>query len=118
VQYRLLPGIVEQEGTHFQSFSELWRPTELLFIQQIRELLHDMQSRYDRLVEATGELETLTYAAKYIKVIQGMRLLLREANFQWKADQLRFLRAASQFYSGYGTVLRFLRFEQARGTFS
>lgn len=117
MQYQLLPQLLRQEGTHFQQVQNFWRPTELLLLQQVRRLLRDMQGRYDRVAAAHEELQSLVRADRYIKLLNDMRLALREANFQWKADQLRFLRAASRFYTDLGTILRFLRFEQQRGTF-
>lgn len=118
MQYELLPQILRQEGTDFQQVENFWRPQELLLVQQVVRLLHDMQGRYNVLAGAHEELQTLIRADRYIRLLKDMRLALREAGFQWKADQLKFIRAAARFYSDYGTVLRFLRFEQQRGTFS
>jgi len=73
----------------------------------------DMRDRYKRLASALGELQTLKRASKYVKLLQRMRLWLRLASFSWKADHLRFIQAVAEFYGDYGTVLRFLKFEQA-----
>lgn len=118
MHYQILPAILDSEGTSFQQIEQRWRPTQLLFLQQVRELLGDMQARYEFVAAAHEELVTLRRPDRYIKLLTTMRLSLREASFQWKADQVRFLRAASQFYSDYGAILRALKFEQARGTFS
>jgi hypothetical protein len=118
VAYPILKQIIRQEGTHFQQVENFWRPQELLLLQQVRSLLHDMQDRYNHMAAARDELQTLVESDRYIKLLLDMRLALREANFQWKADQLRFLRASSRFYSDYGAILRLLRFEQLRGTFT
>ena len=88
-----------------------WRPTDLLFIQQVRMLLHDMEHRFKRLEAARSELETLRRAEFYIKVLTRIRLYLRKAMFNWKANQLVFLEAASGFYSEYGQLLRLLKFD-------
>lgn len=76
-----------------------------------------MQARYEHLAAAQEELQTLDRADKYIKFLHRMRLWLREASFKWKADQLAFIQAVSGFYSDYGAVLRYLKFDQARGRF-
>ena len=110
--------MLRQEGWHFQDITDLWRPTQLLFITQVRSMLHDMQARYDEATSATEELQTLVRADRYFKELTAMRLALREANFQWKANQLRFLQAAAKFYDNFGAMLRFLRWEDQRGTFS
>jgi hypothetical protein len=118
VSYRILPWLVEQEGSDFQQVHNRWRPKSLLMLQQVRKLLKDMQARYEHLSAAEGELGTLDRAPKYIRYLRRMRLWLRQASFKWKADQLSFLQAVSGFYSDYGVVLQLLRFDQARGKFN
>lgn len=118
MDYRYLPRILRQEGTHFQDVSDVWRPTELLYIAQVRDLLRDMQGKYDEAAASTEELQSLPRSDRYFTLLQSMRLALREANFQWKANQVRFLNGASRFYASFGTFLRFLRFEAQRGTFN
>jgi hypothetical protein len=110
--------MLRQEGTSFQDVSDIWKPTQLLYMAQVRSLLHDMQVKYDEASAASEELQTLPRSDRYIKQLTEMRLSLREANFQWKANQVRFLNAASKFYSNFGTMLRFLRWEGQRGTFT
>lgn len=77
-----------------------------------------MQKRYDEAVSAHDELVTLPRGSVFVKLLVSMRLALREANFQWKGNQLRFIQASSRFYSSFGTMLRLLRNEAQRGTFS
>ena len=115
MQYPLLRWIVEQEGSDFQVVQNHWRPVRLLFIQQVRALLHDMEHRYKRLEAARPELETLERAERYIKILTRMRLWLRQSFYTWKANQLAFLQATAGFYSEYGQLLRFLKFDQTRG---
>lgn len=111
----LLRRIVEQEGTAFQQIEHFWRPQNLLMSAQVRVLIHDIERRFERLSEAEGEFETLDRADKYIKLLRRMRLDVRAATFSWKANQLRFIQAVTQFYSDYGAVLRLLKQDQQRG---
>ncbi len=108
--------MLRQEGSHFQDVSDIWKPTELLLMAQVRELLHDMQGRYDEAAAATEEFQTLPRSDLYFRQLTDMRLALREAHFQWKSNQVRFLSAASKFYGNFGAMLRFLRWEFQRGT--
>ncbi len=110
--------MLRQEGTSFQDVTDIWKPTQLLLMAQVRELLHDMQGRYDEAAGATTELESLPRSDRYFKELAEMRMALREAHFQWKANQVRFLNAASKFYANFGAMLRFLRWELQRGTFT
>lgn len=118
MQYTLLPWIIEQEGSDFQVVQNHWRPAHLLFIQQMRVMLQDMKRRYQQLEAARSELQTLERAERYIKLLNRMRLWLRQAFYSWKANQLAFLQATAGFYSDYGVVLRFLKFDQMRGRFA
>ncbi len=110
--------MLRQEGKEFQDVTDIWRPTQLLLMAQVRQLLHDMQGRYDEAIAATEEFTTLEHSDRYFKELSEMRMALREASFQWKANQLRFLQAASKFYQNFGAMLRFLRWEAQRGTFT
>lgn len=109
--------MLRQEGTSFQDVSDIWKPTELLYMAQVRDLLHDMQGRYNEVAAATEEFQTLPRSDRYFKELAEMRMSLREAHFQWKSNQVRFLNAASKFYANFGAMLRFLRWELQRGTF-
>ena len=117
MSYLLLPWIIEQERD-FKPVGRNWRPTNLLLIRQSRLLLKDMRTRLEHLEEAKGELQTLPRADRYIRRLYSLRLRIREANFEWKADQLSFLQSVAQFYRDYGAILRFLKFDQAMGRFS
>jgi hypothetical protein len=119
VQYKYIPWLLEQEvGTDFQTIHQRWRPKNLFLLRQVQLLLKDIQGRYRNLELARSELVTLTYADKYTKYLQRMRIWVREANFSWKADQLRFLKSVSGFYSDYAAVLRLLKMDQLRGKFT
>lgn len=115
--YTVLPRILQQEGDRFRTTDNVWRPIDLFFLQQARLLLQDMEERYDHLVSATDELQTLTRADVLIRLLTRMRLAVREARYVWKSDHLDFIRTISEFYQSYGMVLRMLRIEQARGRF-
>lgn len=118
MRYRLLRWILDQEGTSFQRIDRRWRPTDLLYLQQVRALLKDIQNRFDALTAAEEELRTLDRADLYIRALRQMRVYARAAAFTWKADQLSFIRAVSGFYESYGTVLRLLKVDEARGRFT
>lgn len=117
--YNYIPWILDQEsGEDFQSVHQQWRPRNLFMLRQVQLLLKDIQYRYESLEIARDELVTLEYAAKYIKYLRRMRIWIRDANFAWKADQLKFLKSVAGFYSDYGIVLRLLRIDQLRGKFT
>ena len=118
MQYSTILRMLQQEGTDFQDVSDIWKPTQLLLMAQVREMLHDMQGRYDEASSASEEFQTLPRSDRYFKQLTEMRMALREAHFQWKSNQMRFLTAASKFYSNFGAMLRYLRWELQRGTFS
>ena len=113
--FQVLPQVLEQES--FQRIDRRWRPTDLFLVQQVRLLLKDMGMRYDRLASAQSELLTLVRGDVYIKLLRRMRIWLRSAMFNWRADHLRLAQAIGGFYGDYGTILRLLKNEQARGTF-
>lgn len=110
--------MLRDEGTAFQDVTDIWKPTELLYMAQVRTLLHDMQDKFNEVSAASEEFQSLPRSDRYFKQLTDMRLALREAHFQWKANQVRFINAASKFYSNFGAMLRFLRWEAQRGTFS
>jgi hypothetical protein len=119
VQYHYIPWILEQEaGSEFESVHQRWRPRNLFLMRQVQLILKDMDSRQANLELARDELQSLEYAAKYIKYIRRMRIWVRDAGFAWKADQLRFLKSAAGFYSDYGAILRLLKMDQLRGKFT
>lgn len=119
MQYRYISWILEQEiGADFQTVHQRWRPQDLLLLRQVQLILKDTRARYENLELARAELKTLEYASKYLKYLQRMRLWRRDAEFSWKADQLKFLKSVAGFYSDYGAVLRLLRIDQLRGKFT
>lgn len=118
MQYHYIPWLLEQESdSEFQSVHQRWRPRDLFLMRQVQLILKDMQSRQENLELARDEFQTLEFAAKYDKYIRRIRIWLRDANFSWKADQLRFLKSVAGFYSDYGAILRLLRIDQIRGKF-
>lgn len=118
MSYTLLPWILQQEGDHFRTTDNVWRPVDLLYLQQARASLRDVEERYARIASALDELQTLTRADAFVKLLTRMRLVVREARYVWKSDHLAFIRSISEFYANYGLVLRLLRIEQARGRFA
>ena len=117
--YRYIPWILEQEQeVDFQSVNQRWRPHNLLQVHQVQLLLKDIRSRFENLDLARDELVTLVYAPKYVKYLKRMSLWVRDAGFSWQADQLKFLKSVSGFYSDYGAVLRLLKVDQLRGQFT
>ena len=115
-EYHFVNWILEQERAEdFHSTNQSWRPRQLLFLRQTQVLLKDIRFRLDNLELARDELRTLRYAPRYIKYLSRMHLWVRQASFAWRADQLKFLKAVSGFYSDYGAVLRLLRIDQLGG---
>jgi len=117
VSYLLLPWILEQEGSAFKQVHQHWRPTTLILVRQARILIKDMRRRLDYMEKGKDELQMLPRADRYGKYLHRMRISYRDANFQWKADQLSFLNSVDKFYQDYGAVLRLLKFDQAMGRF-
>ena len=117
MQYELLPQIITDEGTNFYRITYRWKPKGLIPDPYRRNLLKDAQKRFELLTLAEEEIQTLNYPDRYFKIIRKMRLGLRKAHFAWRSDDLEYLRQIADFYSGYGIILRYLKFEQARGRF-
>ena len=115
MQYQLLPLLLEQEGDQFYNVSKNWRPKNLLPDPFRRNLLKDAERRFKALVEAEGELRSLDRGHVYIQILRRMRLTTRTAQFAWRFDDLKFLESIASFYTDYGTVLRLLKFDSARG---
>jgi len=74
-----------------------------------------MIRRYTRLKESLEELKQLDRAEMYLKQVRSLRLLVKKAYFLRRANHLAFAQAVTEFYSIFGVVLRFLRFDEARG---
>jgi len=115
VDFPLLHQLIDHEGDTLMQIENRWRPRNLLMSAQVRVLIHDIERRYERLSEAEDELDKLDRRDVYIKYLRRMRLDMRASTFSWKADQLRFIQAISQFYSDYGAILRLLKFDLLRG---
>lgn len=115
MEYKVLPWVLRQERDDIQVIQKRWQPKDLLFLAQAKETLRDLDRRYSFLNTAQDELLTLDRGSLYIKLLSRMRLLLRQAHFTWRGDQLSFLRAVSRFYTDYGAVLRLLKEDSLRG---
>lgn len=117
MRFVALPQILEQEGPNFYRIEHRWQPRDLIPDPYRRNLLKDARGRLQRLEVAENELQLLDRAALYINLLKRMRLSLRQAQFAWRVDDLKFIRNISEFFSDYGTVLKHLKIDQARGRF-
>lgn len=115
MRYELLPRILEHEGVQFYNVSQKWQPKNLIPDPYRRNLLKDVQRRFKLLSLAEEEFRTLDRAHLYIQILRRMRFAVRAAQFAWRFDDLKFLENISSFFSDYGTVLRNLKFDRARG---
>lgn len=115
MQYELLPKILRQEGGQFYRIDRKWQPKGLIPDPYRRNLLKDAQERFEQLDKAEREFRTLTRAPLYVKILRRMRLLIKDAQFAWRTDDLKFLESIANFFTDYGTVLRFLKDDDARG---
>lgn len=115
MSYDILRWIVDQESGTFQRIENRWRPTDLYMETQIRALLKDMSRRYERLVAARDELSMLDRKDMYLKLIRRMGFFLKNASFSRRSNHLAFAQATTGFYTDFGAVIRFLKFDQARG---
>jgi hypothetical protein len=112
---RLLPWILEQEAGAFQRLDRKWRPQNLLPEPYRRSLLKDIQGKYERIFSALDEFTTLDRGAIYVKLVHRMRLYVQKAKFAWRFDDLAYFQAVTGFYSDYGTLMRLLATDKARG---
>ena len=115
MSYRHIPRLLEQEGSHFYRIDKRWQPKNLIPDPYRRNLLKDAQGRYEALSQAEDELQTLIRAPLYIGILKRMRLTIKDAQFAWRTDDLKFIRAVASFFKDYGTVLHHLKLDQARG---
>lgn len=115
MQYELLPKVLEQEGSHFYRIDRVWQPKDLIPDPYRRNLLKDAQERFKRVSLAEREFRTLDRAHVYIQILRRMRLTIKDAQFAWRMDDLKFLAAIASFFRDYGTVLRLLKYDEARG---
>lgn len=115
MQYTVLPQVLLQEGSRFYRVDRTWQPKDLIPDPYRRNLLKDAQERFNLLSSAEKEFRTLDRAHIYVKVLRRMRLTIKEAQFNWRSDDLKFLAAIASFFKDYGTVLRHLKDDDARG---
>lgn len=113
--YEILPKVLKQEGTHFYRIDKKWQPKDLIPDPYRRNLLKDAQKRFNLLSSAEKEFKTLDRAYLYIQILRRMRLQIKDAQFAWRHDDLKFLEAIAQFLIDYGTVYRNLKYDEARG---
>lgn len=118
MQYRLLPQILQQEGNQFYRGNRRWQPKSLIPDPYRRNLLKDAQARFEVLSAAEDELRTLDRAPLYIQILRRLRLSVRLAQFAWGTDDLKFLESIASFFTDYGTVLRYLKFDEGQGRFA
>jgi len=107
--------ILKDEKNQFYRGNLAWRPQSLLQDPYRRNLLKNAQARYAQLSAAEDELQNLDRSYKYIQILRRMRLTVVTAQFSWRADDLKFLLAIATFFRDYGTVLRLLNEDRARG---
>lgn len=115
MDYRILPQVLDQEGTDFYRIDHRWKPKELVPSIVSQGMLKDAQRRYNLLSQAEDELQTLERAPVYLRILKRMRFTIRRAQFAWRADDLEFIKAIAEFFGDYGTVLQYLKIDQARG---
>jgi len=111
----ILLSILNEEVGTFQRIDNQWRPKNLFFKIQTQELLRDMVRRYTELKSAQEEIKLLDRAEMYLKHLRTLRLVLKRAMFLRLANHLAFAQAVTEFYTTFGVVLRYLRFDQGRG---
>lgn len=117
MRFVVLHQILEQEGPNFYRIQNRWQPKDLIPDPYRRTLLKDAQGRLQRLEVGEAELQSMDRAVLYLNLLKRMRFALRQAQFAWRTDDLKFIRNISEFFSDYGTVLKHLKIDQARGRF-
>ena len=115
MQYRILQGIIEREGSEFYQIDHRWQPKNLIPDPYRRNLLKNAQGRLNRLEEATEEFQSLDRYPLYFKRLNRMRVQIKKAQFAWRTDDLAFLTSISDFFADYGVILQNLKIDQARG---
>lgn len=111
----LLEDLLGEEQNAFAQIDSKWRPQNLLFELQMKELMRDMERRVNRLKEAESELDVLDRSSQYQKLLRKMTLIVKRAHFVRLSNNLAFMQAVSDFYTAYGEVLRYLKIDQTRG---
>jgi hypothetical protein len=117
VVYQILPGLLKEEGPDFYRIDRRWQPRDLLVDPYRRNLLLRAKATLLQIQGAEEELQTLDRSPLYQRILKRMRLTVRRAQVAWRADDLAFIRAISEFFSDYGTILQNLKIDQARGKF-
>lgn len=117
MQYEILPRLLRQEGNQFYKSNSRWQPKNLIPDPYRRSLLKDAQSRFENLSAAEDELRGLDRASLYIQILRRMRLSVRLAQFAWNSDDLKFLESITSFFTDYGIVFRYLKFDEGQGRF-
>lgn len=107
--------MVEQEQGSFYQLDSKWRPHNLLFELQMKELMTDMQRRFEGLKSAREEIQNLPRGAQLLKVVRKLGFIVRRASFMRHSNHLAFVQAVSEFYTAFGQVYRYLKIEQAKG---
>lgn len=110
-----LKEVLTAEGSHFYRIDHRWQPKNLIPDPYRRNLLKDAQARYSRITKAEDEFQRLIRAPLYIGILKRMRLTIKDAQFAWRTDDLKFIRAISSFFKDYGTVIHNLKIDEARG---
>lgn len=118
MDFKVLPKVLGLEGGSFYRVDRRWKPQNLLPEPYRRDLLKDAQKRFELLSQAEVEFKVLDRSSRYIQLLRRMRLVIKDAQFAWRSDDLRFLVAISAFFQDYGTILRFLKEDHARGQLS
>jgi len=111
----LLQDLIDEEAGAFQKINSKWRPQNLFYELQTKELIRDMVRRYRRLKEGERELQKLDRADLLLQHVRRMGLIIKRAYFVRRANHLAFCQAVSEFYTAYGEILRYLKIDEARG---
>jgi hypothetical protein len=118
VQFVLLPRILDQLGDSFYRVDRTWQPKDLIPDPYRRNLLKNAQEKYNQLTAAEDEFKALQRAHFYVQVLRRMRLTIKDAQFAWNFDDLKFLESIANFFTDYGILLRVLKEDEARGKLS
>lgn len=118
MQFVLLPQILDQLGGQFYRVDRTWQPKDLIPDPYRRGLLKNVQENYNQLTAAEDEFRALQRAHLYIQIIRRMRLTVKDAQFSWRTDDLKFLESIASFFTDYGILIRTLKEDEARGKLS
>ena len=113
--HSILPQILDRAGDQFYRVDHKWQPKDLIPDPYRRNLLKNAQARFNELSQGESEFRTLDRAHVYIKILRSMRIQIKDAQFAWRSDDLRFLTSISNFFRDYGLVMRFLKEDDNRG---